>query len=218
MKKLICVIPALEKNDYSNHGDLLKWGGTTLLEWKISQVLKVKKLEKIIVTTPSRKIKLILKNYNVDVLLRKPNLSLNKLYRFIGKKYKNKKILWLNPTAPFLSEKIINKIIENYIKNSKKFDSSFTCTELKEFLFLNGKSLNFNSNKKAISRKKLPKIFQSSNGAYIVDAIHMEKQETLYGKKPIKYVVPWLQSLEIKSLSEVENYKFFISKYIRENI
>jgi len=45
MKKLICVIPALEKNDYSSNGDLIKWGGTTLLEWKISQVLKVKKLE-----------------------------------------------------------------------------------------------------------------------------------------------------------------------------
>ena len=68
MKKLICVIPALEKNDYSNHGDLLKWGVQPFLSGKFLR-LKVKKLEKIVVTTPSRKIKLILKNYNVDVLL-----------------------------------------------------------------------------------------------------------------------------------------------------
>ena len=26
MKKLICVIPALEKNDYSSNGDLIKMG------------------------------------------------------------------------------------------------------------------------------------------------------------------------------------------------
>mgnify|MGYP000991710673 CR=1 FL=1 len=35
--KMIIVIPALEKNIYSDQGDLHPWGGTTLLEWKISQ-------------------------------------------------------------------------------------------------------------------------------------------------------------------------------------
>ena len=42
MKKLICIIPALEKNNYSRLGDLIDWGGTTLIEWKLSQVLKIK--------------------------------------------------------------------------------------------------------------------------------------------------------------------------------
>ena len=218
MKKLICVIPALEKNDYSNHGDLLKWGGTTLLEWKISQVLKVKKLEKIIVTTPSRKIKSVVKSYGIEVLLRKKNFSLSKLYEFVGKKYPNKKILWLNPTAPFLSEINISKFLEKFLKLPKRYDSAFTCIELKEFLFDNKKSINFNSLEKAVSRKKVSKIFQSTNGAYIVDSNRMKKYGTLYGKKPYKYILPWLQSLEVKSTSELENFKFFISKYIKENI
>jgi hypothetical protein len=46
----------------------------------------------------------------------------------------------------------------------------------------------------------------------------MKKYGTLYGKKPYKYILPWLQSLEVKSTSELENFKFFISKYIKENI
>ena len=65
MKKLICVVPALEKNNYSHHGDLIDWGGTTLIEWKLSQVLRVKNLEKIVVTTPSRKIKFLVSKYGV---------------------------------------------------------------------------------------------------------------------------------------------------------
>ena len=48
MKKLICIIPALEKNNYSRYGDLIEWGGTTLIEWKISQILKIKKLRKLL--------------------------------------------------------------------------------------------------------------------------------------------------------------------------
>mgnify|MGYP001307764142 CR=1 FL=1 len=35
--KKICIIPALEKNIYSNNGDLVNWGDSTLIEWKISQ-------------------------------------------------------------------------------------------------------------------------------------------------------------------------------------
>ena len=114
--------------------------------------------------------------------------------------------------------KTIKRFIIKFLKYSKKFDSSFTCTELKEFLFNNKKSINFNSINKAISRAKLSKIFQSTNGAYIVSSEHMKKEGSLYGKKPYKYILPWLQSLEVKSSSELENFKFFISKYIKENI
>ena len=218
MKKFICIIPALEKNNYSRYGDLIKWGGTTLIEWKISQILKNKKIEKIVITTPSRKVKSIVSSYNVEVLIRKKNLSLSKLYEFVGKKYPNKIILWLNPTAPFLSGKNISAFIEKYLKVSKKFDSGFTCVELKEFLFDNKKSINFNSSNKAISRKNLSKIYQSTNGAYIINANHMKEYGSLYGKKPLKYKIKWLQSLEVKSSSELESFKFFISKYIKENI
>ena len=218
MKKLICIIPALEKNNYSRLGDLIDWGGTTLIEWKLSQVLKIKNLEKIVITTPSRKIKSIVSPYGVEVLMRKENLSLSKLYKFVGQKHPNKIILWLNPTAPFLSDKNVTNFINKYLKYSKKFDSGFTCIELKEFFFNNKSSINFDSYNKAVSRTKLEKIFQSTNGAYIVSANHMKKHGTLYGKKPLKYVLPWLQSLEVKTSSELENFKFFISKYTKENI
>ena len=141
-----------------------------------------------------------------------------KLYKFVGQQYPNKTILWLNPTAPFLSDRNISDFINKYLKFSKKFDSGFTCIELKEFLFNNKGSLNFDSLNKAVSRVKLEKIFQYTNGAYIVNSNHMKKNGTLYGKKPLKYILPWLQSLEVKTASELENFKFFISKYIKENI
>ena len=38
------IIPATDKNKYHDKGDLSKWGSTTLLEWKISQAKKIKKI------------------------------------------------------------------------------------------------------------------------------------------------------------------------------
>ena len=40
--KYIAIIPALKKNRYSKKGDLHSWGGSNLLEWKISQVKKIR--------------------------------------------------------------------------------------------------------------------------------------------------------------------------------
>ena len=218
MKKLICVIPALEKNNYSDKGDLIEWGGTTLIEWKISQALKVNNIEKIVITTPSLKIKSIVKSYPVDIILRKKSLSLGNMYKFIGQKFLNKNILWLNPTAPFLSDRHINKFISKFFNLPKKYDSSFTCIELREFLLRNNNALNFSIKKLAISRKKIDSIFKCTNGAYIVSSNHMKKFGNLYGKNHYLFQIPWLQSLEVKSSSELENFRFFMSKYMKENI
>jgi hypothetical protein len=38
------IIPVSNKNKYHLKGDLGGWGSTTLLEWKISQAKKIKKL------------------------------------------------------------------------------------------------------------------------------------------------------------------------------
>ena len=118
-------------------------------------------------------------------------------------------------------DKIISKNIKNFINKYNKVsnynDSAFTCIQLNEFLFDKKKSLNFNSLESAISRKKLPNIYQSTNGAYIVSSKTMEDVGSLYGKKPLKHKVTWLQSLEVKSSYELENFKFFMSKYIKQN-
>ena len=46
----------------------------------------------------------------------------------------------------------------------------------------------------------------------------MKKFGTLYGKKIYNHKVSWLQSLEVKTSTELENFRFFISKYFKDNI
>ena len=57
MNEVNIVIPASEKNQYSEYGDLVSFGETTLLEWKISQTKKVKGIKNIYVTSSSNLIK-----------------------------------------------------------------------------------------------------------------------------------------------------------------
>ena len=57
MNEINIIIPALEKNKYSEYGDLVSFGETTLLEWKIKQAKKIKNVTKILVASPSNVIK-----------------------------------------------------------------------------------------------------------------------------------------------------------------
>ena len=47
-KNFIIIIPSLSNNRYSSYGDLHPWGGSTLLEWKISQLKQVNEIDKIL--------------------------------------------------------------------------------------------------------------------------------------------------------------------------
>ena len=51
MNEINIIIPALEKNKYSEYGDLVSFGETTLLEWKISQAKRVDGIKNIYVSS-----------------------------------------------------------------------------------------------------------------------------------------------------------------------
>ena len=64
------VVPALDSNQYYSEGDLVKFGDTTLLEWKISQVLGITSKENIYIATPSEKIIDLVQNYGLNFIKR----------------------------------------------------------------------------------------------------------------------------------------------------
>ena len=168
------------------------------------------------VATPSKKIANICKRYNVKILIRKKNLQLNQLHKFVGKSYRNKQILWLNTTAPFLNNQVIEKFVKHFLKKKKNYDSAFTCVEAKEYFFRKKEPINFIPYKSAISRRDIVPLTQVTSGAYLISSKHLEETGSLMGYKPLMFKIDWLSSLEIRSVTELENYRFLISKYFKK--
>ena len=111
-------------NRFSNYGDLHPWGGSTLLEWKISQANKVKEIKDIYVATPNNSIKKECKRLGIKTFSRNKNESLSEFHFKISNSFKDNYLLFLNPTSPFLSTKIIVKGRENIITDKKFFIAS----------------------------------------------------------------------------------------------
>lgn len=216
MNNINIIIPALEKNKYSEYGDLVSFGETTLLEWKISQVKKVKGIKDIYVTSSSNLIKNLCKKNDVKFLQRKPKIALDKLHRILGKRFKNEYLLWVNPTAPFFAGKDIYDFIKKFRKNSRKNDSAVTCYREQEYFFYKNKSLNFDSSKNTISRGQIRSLVRITSGAYLIKGSLAYKNGILLGKKPYFYYTNWLQSLELKTTKQIHLFNELLENYLKQ--
>lgn len=215
MKKVICIVPAQEKNNYSAKGDLCEWGESTLLDWKISQLKDVTFFEDIYVYTSSEKIIKVVQKYNkIKIIKKTANQDLFRMYQKVGKRFKNYLIMWANPTSPFISKKIINDFI--YLYKLKKFhkDGIVTSEILREYFFDNDKKTNsFVKQGKLITRKKLHPIFKMTNGLYLSPSENYAKGVP-FGESPILYPLKWINALEIKSVNEIGLFNNLIFKYL----
>lgn len=213
--KINIIIPALEKNNYSSRGDLLKWGDSNLLEWKIHQALQIKGINKIIVSSPSKSIAKIVGKYNITFHLRRKTESIDKLHLDLSKKFNNCYLLWLNPTSPFISPELINNFLQKFKKNRKKFDSAVITKKEDEYFFYKGTPLNFNVKSKLVSRKLIRPLLRVSNGAFISNSSYTITTKNIIGKKPLLYNVDWLSSLEIKTNNEIDLFNLLIKEYFK---
>ena len=216
---IIAIIPALDNNNYSPLGDLNKWGDTSLLEWKISQLSLVKKVDKIVISTHSDKIIEVANKIGIEVLNRGKAMELHEAISHACSKIdSNDHILWTNPTFPFMDQHIFSAFIDEYIGQNKPTDGLVTSRLIKEYLYDANGPLNFNNNNNVLPRKNLDDIFMLTNAAYLAKCQHIKERGRMVGSNPKFFNTSWLASLEISKSQDIDMFSELISKYIAEQL
>jgi|TARA_B110000444_G_C18841752_1_gene599390 CMP-N,N'-diacetyllegionaminic acid synthase len=167
-----------------------------LVERKISQLKKVKSLDSIYLGTNDLSLKKLSKKYKINFVKRENKFcdekktSANDMIKNMLKFVDADLILWAHPTNPFINHEIYEKAIRLFKKSSKKFDSLFSATIVKNH-FWNNKKKPINHNpfsKKHIVASKLPTIFSQNGGIFIRFKNDMMKDGRFIGNKP--YIFP----------------------------
>ncbi len=215
--KYIAIIPALKKNRYSKKGDLHSWGGSNLLEWKISQVKKIKEIKKIYVSTPDKEIITECKKMNINCIFRKHKKNLSNFHYQIAKKFNNENLLFINTTSPFLSSSVIEKAIKKYKSLNKNYDSLCTVNKNKDYFFYKNKSINFDFEKSSVSRLLLKPLVKLTNGLYIINSRICLRKKNIIGDKPFFFELDWMSGLEINSLKDIGIYNLLINYYFEKD-
>lgn len=208
------VIPALDKNQYYAEGDLVSFGDTTLLEWKISQVLGVAKKDNIFIATPSDKIIALAQDYGVQSIRRSDTNDSTQWIRESVEPIEKEIIMWTPVTSPFISARDYSKMMEKFFDLPGGYDSLMAVFKESEYIFFKDKPLNFDiQNYK--SRKALEPIYRITNGCYITPKESYLKNQKFFGQSPYYYEVDKLTSLEIKDIDHYEMATSLLSMYFK---
>ena len=232
-KKLFwAFIPARSKSKSIKNKNIRPLKGKPLLAYSIIAAKKLNFIDKIVVSSDSKKYLNIAKKYGCNFLhLRSSKLSGDKttdfevFYNFLKylKKLKinpPKYFIHLRPTTPIRKKKNLNKAVKYFLKNSKKFSALrsvilMSNPSFKTMKILNGKLCSiikndFNLDKYNKPKEFFPKTYLPNGYVDIIKTANIIKKK-FHGDKVLPYIVNDFNS-DIDSLQDYDYVKNKVAK------
>jgi len=192
----------------------------TLVERKIRQLSEVDCLDKIILGTDDKDLKLIAKHYNnCELILRQSNYcddnskTMNDIVKNILTYFESDVVLWANPTTPFIETKHYFDALHMFDLLDSNNDSVASVSKSNNHYFDSDGAINFNlyTDEWCNNEETIP-LFGLNNGIFVRDYNDMKRDGNLLGKSP-----RLLETSMIESINITEQYEYEIAKLISEH-
>lgn len=207
-KNLTAVVTVRKGSVRVPNKNLKLFCGKNLLIHKIEVLKKIKGLDEIIINTDSDEAITIAKKYDVSHFKREDyyassECTNSEFWANVAQNTKSKYIMFTHCTNPLIKVETYIKFIDTFKKLKDKYDSFNTVTDLKEFLFVKDKPINFDL-AKAPNSQDLPNTFKLNFAINILLTEQMFKTKTLVGKKPYFYKLHEVEGFDINTPLEFQ--------------
>lgn len=177
------------------------FANSNLLEIKIKQMKRIKAIDGIVVNSNDDEMLDFAKSMGCETVKRDPyyatdEISPNELYVNLAETFPADVVVFANTTSPLVKDETFEKTIKCYFDNLDKYDSLNTGHLIKEFLWLNGKAINYSPDKKPRSQD-LPDIVSLDSAVNVIAKERMIECKNFVGKKPNIYIIDSIEGLEI---------------------
>jgi N-acylneuraminate cytidylyltransferase len=216
LDKISTVITVRQGSQRVKNKNLKTFCKKNLLIYKIETLLKVKSIKKIIINTDSEEAIKIAKDFGVDFHLRDPYYASsqcpnNEFWGHIAENTKTEFILFTHCTNPMIKESTYEDFISLFVNKRDEYDSFNSVSEVKEFLILNKKPINFDINK-APNSQNLPDVIKLNFAINILSTKLMSKKESLIGYNPYFYKLKEEEGHDINTKNDFEFAEFLFNK------
>ena len=214
MKNVLAVIPARSGSKGLKNKNIKVIAGKPLISWTIDAALKSKHIDKVIVSTDSKKIEKISKEHGASVPFSRPkdlaedatssiDVMLHAVEYFPEYKY----IIMLRPTSPLRKYSNIDQAFELFLKSN--MDSCVSVTKDKKTPFWSYSITNENSLISLFPNKEIPSTRQeiistyNLNGAiYISNILNLKEKKSFISEKTFGYEMSDEVSIDIDDINE----------------
>lgn len=190
--------------------------GSNLLEIKINQLKRLKSLDGIVVNSNDDKILSIAANLGCETIKRAQHyctdeINPNEMYVHLAETFPGEILVITNTTSPLVTDETIEKTIKTFKENMDIHDSLNTGHLVKDFLWLDGKPLNYDEDKKPRSQD-LPDIISLNAAVNIVTRENMIKNRNFVGKNPYIYMIDEIEGVDVDYPLDFEFAEFLYKK------
>ena len=213
--KITAVIPIRTGSQRVKDKNLRPFGDTNLMELKIKTLLQVPELSSIVVNTNSEEaIDIVNKRYMGGVKVHKreeyyasSQCSGSEFFQHLGEVTDTDIFLYCPCTSPFVKPETISQCIKTFLK-SEDCDCVSTVSLVKEFMWLDGKPVNYDP-KSAPNSQDLPNIVALNFGTTVIRKEDLIRNHNIIGKHP-KFVI----TTDIEAIDIDTPLDFYIAEQI----
>lgn len=198
------------------------FAGTTLLEIKIEQLKRIKELDGVVVNSNDDEMLRIARAHGVEVIKRDPyyasnTVSVNEVYKNLAENCDADYILHCTVTNPLLEDETVSKVIRTFFENEDKYDSVNTATLIKDFLWQDGKPINYDVAKMPRSQD-LPDIMALNFAANMISRKNMIECMNIISKRPYLMSIDDVEAIDIDYEIDFQTAEFFYKKRLEKQL
>lgn len=209
--KIIAVMPIKLNNERCPGKNTKLLGSRPLLQYELETLKETKLLDEIFVYCSQEEIKEYLPD-GIRFLKREKSLDLpssnfTQIFKSFMKCVDADVYVYAHATAPFISRETMKECIEKV--QAGENDSAFCASRLQDFLWKDGKPLNFDPLNLPRSQD-LPVIYRETSGVYVFKKEVFEKYGRRIGQNPYIKEVTFRESIDINTFEDFELAKKYL--------
>lgn len=220
-KLITAVIPVRAGSRRLPNKNILPFGETNLLIHKIRNLKKIKKIDKIVVSTDSEAMIEMAISEDVEYQRRpyeycdEKTKTFNEVVEYIALTIKTDILIWAPCVCPLVKNETFEYAINEFLNLDTKYDSVVSAMLLKEYIFDENKPINF-SIEKHVPSQKLPNWHLIKNGFFIANAKDMARWKFVYGRHPKLIEISKFEAVDIDDISDFKLADFIYKNNIGE--
>lgn len=177
------------------------FAGSSLLEIKLEQLLRIKNLDGVIVNSNDDGMLAIAGKMGCETVKREQKyasneVSMSEVYKNMAENFNGDIVVYANVTNPLLKDYTIEKAIEMYMLKAEEYDSLNSAHLIKEFLFKDGAPINYDLSCQPRSQD-LPDIYALNFAINIIERERMIECKNVVGKKPYIWGIDEVEATDI---------------------
>lgn len=181
---------------------------SSLLEIKLRQLLSIRSLDGVVVNSNDDKMLeaaacMGCETVKRDEYFASNSVSMSEVYKNMAENFDGDIVVYANVTNPLLRSLTIENAINTYMMRSEDYDSLNSAHLIKEFMFRDGKPINYDLGRQPRSQD-LPDIYALNFALNIIERDRMIECKNVVGKSPLIWGIDEIEATDIDNPIDFE--------------